>query len=289
MIYTYPTGAVVMRDSPELPRQFCEWRPEFMPGTPQGSTIDPYAGLLISENDRLADLLRAADLSVPVPTCPGWSLLQLERHVGRGHRWAAQMIAAGATEGLDPRAVVGGKPAEDGPESGAQWLRDSVTELLDAVTVAGRDAPVWTFTGPKPAAWWIRRRLHEATVHRADAALALGAAFEIAPEVAADGVSEWLDLLTARPAAAEPPLPDGVTLHLHAVDDELGAAGEWMITTAGGRVVWEHGHGKGAAAVRGAAADLLLGVLRRIPADDARLQVLGDPAVWTTWLSRTGF
>ncbi|MEV1295462.1 maleylpyruvate isomerase family mycothiol-dependent enzyme [Pseudonocardia sp. NPDC049635] len=289
MIYAYPTGKIVMRDSPERRRQFRERRPEFMPGTSQGSTIDPYAGLLIRENDRLADLLQTADLSLPVPTCPGWSLLQLERHVGRGHRWAAQMIAAGATEGLDPRAVVGGKPAEEGPEAGARWLREGVTELLDAVAVAGRAAPVWTFTGPKPASWWIRRRLHEATVHRADAAIALGATFEIAPEVAADGVSEWLDLLAARPAGAEPPLPEGATLHLHAVDDGLGAAGEWMITTSGGRVVWENGHGKGAAAVRGTAADLLQGVLRRIPADDARLQVHGDSSIWTTWLSRTDF
>ena len=30
-------------------------------------------------------------------------------------------------------------------------------------------------------------------------------------------------------------------------------------------------------------------VLRRIPADDPRLQVLGDAAAWRTWLERTPF
>lgn len=289
MIYIYPTGKIVMRDSPERGAEFREWRATFMSTTPDRSSVDPRAGALLSETDRLAGLLEAADPALDVPTCPGWSLRQLLRHVGRGHRWAAEMVATGATEVLDPRAVAGGKPPEGGPEVAAQWLRDGAAELLDAVAAVGPDAPVWTFTGPQPSAWWVRRRLHEATVHRADAAIALGTRFEIGPDLAADGVSEYLDLLTARPAADEPPLAEGATLHLHATDDELGSAGEWLIRVDAGRVVWEHGHGKGAAAVRGTAADLLQGVLRRIPADDDRLQVLGDPQVWRDWLSRTDF
>ena len=260
-----------------------------MPATPDRSAIDPDAPVLISENDRLADLLEGADPAVRVPTCPDWTLLQLLRHVGRGHRWAAQMIASGATEALNPREVAGGKPPEGGTEVAAQWVRDGVTELLDAIAGVGPDAPVWTFTGPKPSAWWVRRRLHEATVHRADAAIALGVPFEIAPELAADGISEWLDLLAARPAGDEPPLVEGTTLHLHATDDVPGADGEWMIHVAAGRVVWERGHGKGSAAVRAPAADLLQAVLRRIDADDDRLEVLGDEGVWRAWLDRTGF
>ena len=35
--------------------------------------------------------------------------------------------------------------------------------------------------------------MHEATVHRADAALALGADYQLAPELAADGIDEWLE------------------------------------------------------------------------------------------------
>lgn len=277
----YPTGKITMRgragSAPVVPFR----RPDFMSPT--------YSDTLVEENDRLASLLATADPELPVPTCPGWSVQQLLRHVGRGHRWAAQMIASGATEVLDPRRVAGGKPPEGGPEVAAQWLRDGAGELLDAVAAAGPDAPVWTFTGPQPASWWIRRRLHEATVHRADAALAAGRPFEIAPPTAADGVSEWLDLLAARPAGDEPPLADGTVLHLHATDEGLGPAGEWTVTGTGGRVVWEQGHGKGAAAVRGDAAVLLQAVLRRVPADDARLQVLGEPGVWRTWLERTGY
>jgi len=34
---------------------------------------------------------------------------------------------------------------------------------------------------------------------------------------------------------------------------------------------------------------LLLAALRRIPANDDRLQIIGDSEIWQTWLLRTGF
>jgi uncharacterized protein (TIGR03083 family) len=194
-----------------------------------------------------------------------------------------------ADERVDMRAVPGGKPPAD-VDAAVGWLAESPRLLLDAVAGTGPDVPVWTFTGPRPAAWWVRRRLHESVVHRADAAIALGVPYEVEPELAADGVSEWLDVLAARPVPEDgPALPDGATLHLHATDDGLGAAGEWLVRPEDGRVAWEHGHGKGAVAVRGSAADLLLALLRRIAADDPRLQVLGDAGAWRTWLARTPF
>ena len=108
-------------------------------------------------------------------------------------------------------------------------------------------------------------------MHRADAAIALGADFAVPAERAADGLSEWLGLLASRaPEPGRPPLADGATLHLHATDDGLGAAGEWLVRGEGGGVAWEHGHGKGAVAVRGRAADLLLAIVRRRPADCVR-------------------
>ena len=69
-----------------------------------------YAAALTGQNQELGELLRDADWSVPVPTCPGWTLLQLLRHVGRGDRWAAQIITDRADTSLDPRSVRDGKP-----------------------------------------------------------------------------------------------------------------------------------------------------------------------------------
>ena len=70
-----------------------------MTTTPDRTAVDPYAAVLLAENDRLATLLTTADPATPVPTCPGWSLLQLLRHVGRGHRWAARTAAPAARPG----------------------------------------------------------------------------------------------------------------------------------------------------------------------------------------------
>lgn len=243
---------------------------------------------LIDQNRLLGELVRTADPSAPVPSCPGWTVRQLLTHVGRGHRWAAKIVRDRADAPVDPRTVPGGKPPAD-TSAAVDWLDESGRLLLDAVTATGADTPVWTFVGPQPAAWWIRRRLHESVVHRADLALALGAPYEVEPEVAADGVSEWLALVAARPAGDTPPLAAGTTLHLHATDDGLGPDGEWMVRGTGTGITWEHGHGKGTVAVRGSAADLLLGAMRRIAADDPRLQVLGEATVWTAWRDSTPF
>ena len=38
---------------------------------------------------------RSAGLDTPVPSCPDWDVTALLRHVGKIHRWVAQVIATG--------------------------------------------------------------------------------------------------------------------------------------------------------------------------------------------------
>ncbi|MBC6461186.1 maleylpyruvate isomerase family mycothiol-dependent enzyme [Actinomadura sp. HBU206391] len=245
-----------------------------------------YVVALLGQNEIFGELIRDADPSTPVPTCPGWTIQQLFRHVGRGHRWAAQIVRDRVEDYLDPRTVRDGKPPSD-PDGAIEWLHGGARTLVDAVADVGADTLVWTFLGPRPAAWWVRRRLHEATVHRADAALALGMRYELAAPLAADGITEWLDRLAAeRRNGHSAPLDSGVTLHLHATDD-LDSPGEWMIQADQDGISWGHGHGKATTAVRGRAVDLLLALLRRRSAADAGVQILGAQEVWTTWLNRT--
>jgi len=150
--------------------------------------------------DRLFTELRACtaelariidgDLERPVPTCPGWTFRQLATHVGRGHRWAAQIVAARATAPIPMREVADGKLPED-PARHAPWLNAGAGQVIEAVTAADSDL-VWTPAGIRPASSWARRRAHEAAVHLADAQLAAGRDVDLAPDVAADGVDEWL-------------------------------------------------------------------------------------------------
>ncbi|WNG93252.1 maleylpyruvate isomerase family mycothiol-dependent enzyme [Mycobacterium sp. ITM-2016-00318] len=243
---------------------------------------------LIEETAALGELIRDADPATPVPTCPDWTLRQLFRHVGRGNRWAAQIVADRRDTPLDPREVRDGKPPDD-PDAAVDWLNAGAQLILDSVDDVGADTYVWTFIGPRPAQWWIRRRVHEATVHRADAAISLGTDFELAPDVAADAIDEWFERIAVEAGAESSPLDAGRTLHLHATDDGLGGAGEWTLTGTGEGIVWSHEHGKGDAALRGRAKDLLLAVVRRQTAADGGLEVFGDTAVWDGWLNRTPF
>ncbi|MCB0931257.1 MAG: maleylpyruvate isomerase family mycothiol-dependent enzyme [Mycobacterium sp.] len=251
------------------------------------------AASLIAENAALADLLADADLSLPVPTCPGWTLSQLMVHVGRGDRWCAHIVAERSGDYIDPRAVPGGKPPT-GQDAEIAWLRAGVPALLDAVKATGPQTPVWTFLGPRPAQWWIRRRLHETAVHRADAALALGAGFDLDPDLAADGITEYLERVVIRasdegPGAGDRPLVDGQSLHLHATDPRLGGAGEWTILGRPDGIAMDHEHAKATTALRGPARDILLAIVRRGTAAELGLEMFGDEAVWDTWLARTPF
>ncbi len=251
-------------------------------------TAVDYAAAFLDENRAFSELFRDIDESTPVPTCPEWNLKQLFRHVGRGHRWAAQIVRDRLDEAPDLRAVEGGKPPPD-PADAVSWMQGGAQRLVDAVELTGPETPVWTFLGPRPANWWVRRRLHETAVHRADAAFALGGEYTLAPDIAADAITEWLERVAIQAGANGAPLPleHGDTLHLHATDPNLGETGEWTARADGGKIAWAHEHGKGSVALRGAATELLLAMLRRVPVGDTGIQLFGDDAVWRTWLDRT--
>ena len=95
-----------------------------------------YAAAFLEENRAFSELFRNVDESRPVPTCPGWTLQQLFRHVGRGDRWAAQIVRDRLDNFLDPRSVEGGKPPPD-PVDAISWLHGGARRLVDAVELSG--------------------------------------------------------------------------------------------------------------------------------------------------------
>ena len=244
-----------------------------------------------------AELARitSGDLERPVPTCPGWTFRQLVTHVGRGHRWAAQIVATRATTPIPVREVADGKLPND-PAQHASWLNAGADRVIDAVMAAGSDL-VWTLAGIGPASFWARRRAHEAAVHLADAQLAAGRDVDLAPEAAADGVDEWLAIIAASTAGtagpARAPAQDlrghGQSLHFHATDPGLSGTGEWLVTRTPSGVTTARGHGKADVAVRGPAATLLLVLTRRLPPSAPGIEVLGEQALLTHWLEHTPF
>jgi uncharacterized protein (TIGR03083 family) len=255
-------------------------------------SADRYVAEIEASTAGLAEILADQDPSLPIPTCPEWTLRQLVTHVGRAHRWAAEITRTRSDAFIPFRAVPDGKLPDDRAEQQA-WLRAGAARIVDAAREAGSDL-VWTFTGPAPAGFWLRRMAHETLVHRADAQLAAGAEPEpvIAAEVAADAIDEWLMLLTGGLGDAGErarALPASARLHLHATDDGLDGRGEWMIRHDAGGLTVEPGHGKGDAALTGPAASLLLVLMRRRPVSDPAVTVYGDSAVVDGWLASTAF
>lgn len=245
---------------------------------------DEYCDLFVAEADTLAAAASGADPATEVPTCPGWTLAKLIKHVGIAHAWSAANTRAGAS----PTPVVArtldlGLP--DDPSGLPEWLAAGARRSAAYLKEAGPDAPAWTF-GPVPhARFWGRRMLHETLVHRIDAELALGIAPKVDPDIAVDCIDE---LLTVIPRAGfgtrELPHGTGETLHIHTSGGQR--AGEWTVTMNPDGYTWERGHAKGDAALRGDAPAVMLVLNRRAPVTDA-VEILGDKAVLTHWLSAT--
>ncbi|WP_229401661.1 maleylpyruvate isomerase family mycothiol-dependent enzyme [Micromonospora okii] len=259
---------------------------------------------LVAQTDLLAAHLAGADLTTPVPSCPGWNVGQLGRHLGGGQRWAESIVRerpAGPPpddffRDLTPYARE--DPAVLGP-----WLAEGARGLAGALSAAGPDDSIWTplppdaGTGPGAlgvgSTFWGRRFTHETLVHRADAALALGVEFVVDAPVALDAVDEWMALgslpvmLDFHPRQREL-LGPGRTVHLHATDVP-GAAAEWLVDLTGEVITWRRSHEKAAVAVRGPLTELLLVVYRRRPVTAGTVEVVGDGGLLDFWLDRVAF
>ncbi|OZM81993.1 maleylpyruvate isomerase family mycothiol-dependent enzyme [Pseudonocardia sp. MH-G8] len=248
--------------------------------------VERLATGLREETEAFADAVAGLDPHAPVPTCPEWRVRDLVGHIGQAHRWSAELVRTRAAAPVpDPRAAEPGDP-----QRWPVWLRDGADELVSAVVDGDPATPVWTFLGERPAVFWLRRMLADTSVHHADAALAARVGFAIAPDLAADTISEGLGLISAagtanlKPALAEL-RGDGQTLQLRPDDLAVG----WLITRTPGGVTWEHRTADADVVVSGTVRDLLLVFSRRTDPDDDRLTITGDRALVDHWWAHTTF
>ncbi|MGE0220000.1 maleylpyruvate isomerase N-terminal domain-containing protein [Mycolicibacterium sp.] len=242
-----------------------------------------------AQAELFADHLDGVDVRAPVPTCPGWTVAQLARHTAAGLRWAGDIVATRADAPPPDTALRELSDAVDEDAAGlAAAVCDAATELARALRAAGPDAQMWCPVPGGGSGFFARRFAHETAIHRADAALALGADYVVANFVAVDGIEEWLELgclpfhFDVHPWMRELLGPDR-TIGLHAVD----TADAWVLDFTGEAIAWRRGAEPTTAALHGPVTDLLLVLYRRRPVTSVR--VGGDAALVDFWLERVGF
>ncbi|MEU4806218.1 maleylpyruvate isomerase family mycothiol-dependent enzyme [Actinosynnema sp. NPDC023587] len=216
----------------------------------------------------------APSLDVRVPTCPGWTLSDLARHLGEGRRRWAATVAAGPA---DTRPAAAGGDPPRGREELLVWLADSTRHLLDALREAGPDRGCWTGWGtsqsPRTSGAVARHQVQEIAVHTYDAQLTAGAARPLPDEVALDGVDEFLFTCCAT-TSAWPHEP--ATVVYHATE---GRSWSLRLSADGARAARLAAPAADAAdvSVRATAGELVLAMYGRSPVDS--LELAGDRRV----------
>jgi uncharacterized protein (TIGR03083 family) len=234
-----------------------------------------YLGAIEDESAAFYAAVSAVPMGAPVPSCPGWTVEDLLFHLGWTHGFWAEIAARRL---LSPNEVE--EPPRPPTGELLAWSRDRTAHLQAALAEADPETTVWTWARAQDVAFIVRRMAHETCVHRWDAERAAGEARPIEPELASDGVDEFLNVMLLEPRFSSAPI-DG-SVHLHATD----TPGGWLVREQDdGTLVVTAEHAKGDAALRGPASDLLLALWGRVATD--ALDVIGDRAVAERLLART--
>jgi uncharacterized protein (TIGR03083 family) len=255
----------------------------------QSLSHDRLADALVAEAERFGTAIAGADPGLRVPTCPEWTLRDLTCHVGLAYHKSAAIIASRPTGYVPFEAVTVDDPP--GFDALGGWLVDGAERLVETVADVGPETLTSTWTPDRRAGFWTRRLTHETVVHRADAALATGAPYDVDADLAADGISEGLDLVAVFSRIEHPALDrtalrgTGETLLFRATGPDLG----WLARRTPSGVEVTQSRADADVVVEGRVADLLLALTGRIAADDPRVTVSGDAGLFRHWLKNTKF
>jgi uncharacterized protein (TIGR03083 family) len=210
---------------------------------------------------------RSAD---PVPSCPGWTVDDLVRHVAEvyEHKIACTLLG----HAPDPWP-----PEWPADRSAIEWFTDAHRRLLEMFDRNQPTTPSATWWPPdQTVGFWARRMAHETAVHRLDAELAAATPSPIDPDLATDGIAEILEIMLAGDWTDEP--DDTASGQRVSIGADGHAGGRsWLVTIDRAAVDVTEGVRDDASAharIEGEPADVDLWLWGRAP--DARVRRSGD-------------
>ncbi|MFD7338391.1 maleylpyruvate isomerase family mycothiol-dependent enzyme [Streptomyces violascens] len=255
---------------------------------------------VMTETARFVAVVEGADLATPVPSCPGWTLVDLIRHTGSVQRMFSGLLRQRVQERPLTRDTELDLPADDAGYPG--WLTASSQVAARAFADTDPDAPMWVWGADPHARFWMRRMLFETLVHRVDAELAVGLRPVIDPALAADGVDEFLVNLPFAASFAPK------TAHLRGQDETIrfrctDRAGDWLIRlrpdgfelvpadaeATNPETTNSEATNLADATVEGAAADLLLLMYGRLDRTSDAFETSGDEDLLARWVANSEF
>jgi uncharacterized protein (TIGR03083 family) len=199
------------------------------------------------------------DLTAAVPSCPGWSVEDLTRHVAEVylHKTAAMR------EGVEPGD--GWPPKELADEEPLALLDRAYAGLLAEFAVRDPEDPAGSWYSPdQSVGFWIRRMAQETVIHRIDAELGTGQPVAPVPaDLAVDGVDELLKIFLAYGVA---------TWGKYFADILAGSPGRTYAVRTDG-AAWRVRTGPGSFTVEDGAGD-----------DPADVTISGPPAAVLRWV-----
>jgi uncharacterized protein (TIGR03083 family) len=236
---------------------------------------DDYVDAAARETDALGAALAAGPLSAPVPTCPGWTLTELARHVGEFSGFWTHVLCEGMGQTKTPFSPA---PEDDDDDARREWVADLFELLLRQLRATPPETAVWTWYEPDQSAAFVARRVsNELAIHRYDAQSARSTCEPIDRLLAIDGIDEMVTRLVQIRGSDQ---ADGQTIHLHGTDGDDPPA-EWLLTLHPDRVEATRTHAKGDLALRGSVSDLELLLYGRPTL--GQVERLGDESVLDIW------
>ena len=135
-------------------------------------------------------------LAAAVPTCPGWTVADLARHVGQVYLHKTLAMREGAEPDPWP-------PQELADEEPLALLDRAYAGLLHEFATRKPEDPAGSWYKPdQTVGFWIRRMAHETAIHRIDAELGTGQLVAPVPaDLAVDGIDELLKVFLAYSVA----------------------------------------------------------------------------------------
>jgi uncharacterized protein (TIGR03083 family) len=237
---------------------------------------------LTIEVGRFANVMSSMAFDEDIPTCPGWTVVDLAEHLGVIHRWAEELVRL-----RSPERIVR-TPLANRSDVSPEWIESGGRRLVSTLLAADPNESMWAWGADQHVRFWSRRQLHETLVHRMDLELAAGLTPRAEPAVALDAIDEYLSNIE-RIGKRSPDLAllrgHGETLAFR--DHDSGTF--WSITLGeeGFSVTREGERFDGQ--VVSSPVDLLLVILGRRDVDHEAVEVIGDRRLIEFWLANSKF